>query len=155
LRTISVMGRAKVVCIGNVFRRDDGAAHRVADLLSTVEQIEVARAQSPIEILNHVSRETDTLIIVDAVENISEPGRIHIIDPVKLLSGSYFWRSTHTMTLPEVVRLLETLDIKPSRVIIFGIEGADFKPGLGLSEQVEKACAEVASEIKRILGKSG
>ncbi|MEM0444529.1 MAG: hydrogenase maturation protease [Nitrososphaerota archaeon] len=152
MRRSSGQGRVKIVCVGNRFRRDDGAAHRVADLLEPEPGVEVVRAQAPVEILNHVSSDIDTLIVVDAMERISEPGRIHRLNSVTLLSDKSPWRSTHTMTLPEVIRLLESLGAKPSEIIIFGIEGESFEPGVGLSESVERSCAVVASEIKKILG---
>lgn len=147
----SELRRVKVVCIGNVFRSDDGAAHRVAELLASEKHLEVVHAKSPIEILDHVSKDLDTLVIVDAMERVSEPGRIHMLDSVTLLSDKSPWRSTHTITLPEVVKLLDSLNDKPPKIIIFGIEGENFEPGLGLSESVEKACAQVATEIKKIL----
>lgn len=143
--------RTVVACIGNRFRGDDGAGHRVAELLTGCRGIEVVTAETPAELLNFLSREIDLLIVVDAMERVSEAGAIHVFDSVERLSGTQGWRSTHTMALPEVIGVAETLGVLPAKVLVFGVEGEFFGHGLGLSKSVERACVAVAEEIKRLL----
>lgn len=140
-----------MACIGNPYRGDDGAGHRVADLLSDEAGAQVIRLQTPAELLNHLTGDIDLLVIVDAMEKFSGAGTIHRLDSIDKLSKTAAWRSTHTMTLPEVIGLAGSLNILPPKTIIYGIEGEQFEQGSTLSESVEKACMSVASEIKNLL----
>ncbi len=155
MRKSSGIGRIVVACIGNRFRGDDGAGHKVADLLSGEVGVEVIRLQTPAELLNHLTGDTDLLIIVDAMEKFSRAGAVHRLDSTDKLSRTAAWRSTHTMTLPEIIGLADSLKILPAKILVYGIEGERFEQGLGLSESVEKACVTVASEIRRILRGGG
>jgi hydrogenase maturation protease len=143
-----------VACIGNTFRGDDGAGHRVADLLSGEAGAEVIRLQTLTELLDHLTGDIDLLVIVDAMEKFSGGGTIHRLDSTDKLSKTAAWRSTHTMTLPEIIGLADSLRMLPARILVYGIEGERFEQGSGLSESVEKACISVASEIKKMLRSS-
>lgn len=132
-------------------RGDDGAGHRVADLLSGEAGAKVIRLQTPAELLNYLTGDIDLLVVVDAMEKFSGAGAIHRLDSIDKLSRTAAWRSTHTMTLPEIIGLAESLNILPPKTIVYGIEGERFEQGSGLSERVEKACISVASEIKNLL----
>lgn len=144
-----------VACIGNRFRGDDGAGHRVADLLSGETGAEVIKLQTAAELLNHLTRGIDLLIIVDAMEKLSRAGAIHRLDSTDKLSRTTAWRSTHTMTLPEIIDLADQLRMLPAKIIVYGIEGERFEQSSGLSENVEKACVSVASEIRKLLHGKG
>ncbi len=151
LKKSSGRKRIMVACIGNKYRGDDGAGHRVADLLSEETSVDVVRLQTPAELLNHLMDDVDFLIIVDAMEKISKAGAIHRFNSAEKLSKITAWRSTHTMTLPEIIELADSLGLLPAKILVYGIEGERFEEGLGLSENVESACASVASEIKGLL----
>ncbi|MEM4290253.1 MAG: hydrogenase maturation protease [Nitrososphaerota archaeon] len=151
MRGSSGKRRAVVACIGVRFRGDDGAGLCVADLLSGLAGADVVRLQTPAELLNHLTGDIDLLVVVDAVEKLTEAGAIHRLDSIEKISRISAWRSTHTMTLPEVIGLAETLGIAPSNIVIYGIEGERFDEGSGLSEAVERACRTAASEIRRLI----
>lgn len=132
-------------------RGDDGAGHKVAEILRPFLGDRVVTAQSPTQILNHASHDLDILVIVDSAENLSKPGRIHRLKPADLLSEKQTIRTSHTLSLREVISLLSMSEVFRGRLIIYGIEGERFGCGEGLSENVAKACEEVALEIRRML----
>lgn len=123
----------------------------MAELLADVEGVEIVRAQTPVELLNILAGDISLLVVVDAVESLSEPGAIHVFDSMDKISSVPFWRSTHTLTLPEVVGVAESLGSLPEKILVFGIEGESFEEGVGLSERVERACRRVALEIRRLV----
>ncbi|MDW8083964.1 MAG: hydrogenase maturation protease [Candidatus Caldarchaeum sp.] len=138
-----------MVCLGNRLRSDDGAGFRVAELLGDIPELVVARA--PAELLNQLSEEVQLLIIVDAVENRGRPGTIHRLRLPDIGKDATRAFSTHGISLKDIVALLLETATFSGEVLIFGIEGKDFRYGEQLSEEVEKACRKVANEIKEIL----
>ncbi len=138
-----------VVCLGNPARGDDGAGHHVADLLTGTPHIRVVKACSAAEALHAIMTPQEDLIIVDAVERVTEVGRIHRLRDRRRLSTQGGWRSSHTMPLNEVLELAEALGMLPPKITIYGIEGDRFEPGSEMSPQVRQACRRVANEIRR------
>ncbi|MEM4274106.1 MAG: hydrogenase maturation protease [Candidatus Caldarchaeum sp.] len=139
--------RVLVVCIGNRFRGDDGAGQRVADVLESEHGIAAVRVQTPAELLNIQLQDVSHLVIVDALEKVSRGGEIHRFQSVETLSTKAPWRATHTMSVPEALKLMSLLDAFPEKITVYGIEGESFQPGAGLTDEVEKACRKVAQEI--------
>jgi hydrogenase maturation protease len=136
--------------VGNPFRRDDGAGPEVARRL---------RAAVPpwVEVVEHDGEPTglidawegaDIAIVVDAVSSLGAPGRIHRVevDAVKDVepAGEV---STHGASPGAAVALARALDRMPGRLVLYGIEGQIFTPGLGLSPEVEASVVELADHI--------
>ncbi len=145
-------GEITVICLGNPVRGDDAAGHVVADLLSGAPNIQIIKAHSAAEVLHELMSPKKELILVDALEPLSRPGRIHKLRGYQGLSGRRGWRSSHTVALRELLVLAEELGALPENVTIYGIEGERFDPGVGLSQSVSKACRKVAEEIRRRAG---
>ncbi len=141
-----------VICLGNPVRGDDAAGHLVADLLSDAPNIRVIKAHSAAEALHELMSPKQELILVDALEPLSRPGRIHRLRGYHRLSRGAGWRSSHTVDLRELLALAEELGALPEKVTIYGIEGEIFDPGEELSQPVSKACHKVAEEIRRRAG---
>ncbi|MEM0440617.1 MAG: hydrogenase maturation protease [Candidatus Caldarchaeum sp.] len=140
--------RVKVVCIGNRLRGDDAAGRYVADLLRKNGGIDVVEASSPLEILDVITSDTSHLIVVDAVENRGNPGKIHRLEIEDLISKNISYSSTHLLSLPESIKLLTALGEFGGKITLFGVEGADFGYGEKLSPKVEEACRKIANMIK-------
>lgn len=145
--------RVLVVCIGNRVRGDDGAGQRVADILESEHGITAVRVQTPAELLNIPLDDVSHLVVVDALERVSRSGEIHRFQSVENLSTAVPWRSTHTMSVPEALKLMKLLTTFPEKITIYGIEGESFQPGVGISEGVEKACRIVAKEIAKFFSR--
>lgn len=52
------------------------------------------------------------------------------------------------MGIPEAIELARVLDELPPRLIVYGIEGAEFEAGAGLSSAVAAAVAEMIDRIE-------
>jgi hydrogenase maturation protease len=92
----------------------------------------------------------DLAIVVDALSSLGAPGRIHRVevDAVKDLKPAAEV-SSHGASPGAAVELARVLDRLPGQLVLYGIEGKAFTPGLGLSPEVEASIAVLA---ERILG---
>ena len=91
----------------------------------------------------------DWAIIIDAVSAGGAPGTIHCVDTsVKPLPGGMRRHSSHTLGLPEALALQHAMAAPPPRVILYGIEGAEFGQGNTLSEPVSGSIPQVLSMIR-------
>lgn len=147
-----------VIAVGNEFRRDDGAG------LAAVER---ARARLPRGIGVVVSNgETSRLldawdgaavaVVVDAARTGAAPGTVHRAE----LSGSEerVWRGaggSHALGVGDAVSLGRALGRLPARLIVYGIEGADFGSGQGLSQAAGAAVDQVADAVVAECGGGG
>ena len=87
-------------------------------------------------------------ILVDAIAIASAAGLIHRFDATdEPVPGSVFGASTHAFGLGETIELARTLGKLRGTVFVYGITGADFTAGEGLSASVATAVHRVGAEI--------
>jgi hydrogenase maturation protease len=58
-----------------------------------------------------------------------------------------FRSSTHAIGIADTIELARALGRLPSRVLVYGVEGADFGTGHGLTPAVEAAVGRVVAAI--------
>lgn len=143
----------RVIGVGERYRCDDAVG------LAVAERLRASLDRSTIEIMTASGEGTDlmerwrgieTAIVVDAVASDDEPtGTIHRWDAhEKPLPARIFPPSTHLFSLPQAVELARVLDELPRRLIVYGIVGADFRMGDGLSSTVRETIDEVVRRIE-------
>ena len=59
--------------------------------------------------------------------------------------------STHGIGLAGVYRLARVIERAPSRVVVVGIEGSDFRQGVGLSQGVEEGVEHAARHVVEMI----
>lgn len=89
----------------------------------------------------------DEVYVVDAVCSGGRPGVTYRFDASRPLGASFGQRGTHTFSLAEVIELGRALGRLPARLAGYGIEGASFALGAGLSAEAEAAVPVVAQQI--------
>lgn len=146
-----------VVGVGNTFRRDDGVGLAVADRLRerVPAGVEVVGCELEPSRLLDAWEGAEAAVVVDAVRSGAAPGTLHRIDaddgPVP---ESLFRSSTHAFGIGDAVELARALGKLPGRVVLFGVEGAEFEAGEGLTgpveAAVEPAARAVLDELKRL-----
>lgn len=142
----------RVIGVGNSYRRDDAAGLEVARLIERerLPGVEVLEHDGEPARLIDLWTGTDVAIVVDAVRGAGAPGTIHRIE---IGAGPLPERprrdSTHAVGLGEAVELARALDRMPPRLVVFGITGADFEAGEGLTPVVAAAADALAHEIVR------
>jgi hydrogenase maturation protease len=144
-----------VIGVGNEFRSDDAVGLAVARRLRERNVDGIAVAETPGEgtSLIDVWDGTDAVIVIDAIRSDSTPGTIRRLSPQALTaSADLFHQSTHAISLPDAIELAGATKRLPKRLIVIGIEGEDFRAGLGLSREVEAA---VSSAVDTVLREAG
>lgn len=139
------VARAVVCGIGNEYRGDDGAGIAVARRVVTADPsiCLVGPLGEPLDLLGQWD-EADLAVVVDAVCSGAPPGTIHVGELCPPPRQEHRRRrpgtaSTHGLGVDDVLELARLLGSAPARVVLVGIEGADFSPGRRLAPGVAVA----------------
>jgi hydrogenase maturation protease len=98
----------------------------------------------PIELIE-VCEGAPAVWIVDAVSSGAPAGALHRFDAgERALPAALFGLSSHRLGLAAALELSRTLGRLPPRVIVYGIEGAQFETGQPLSPAVALAAERLA-----------
>ncbi|HZQ64725.1 MAG TPA: hydrogenase maturation protease [Gaiellaceae bacterium] len=154
--------RVVVVGVGNALRGDDGAGLAVAARLEGRVPDGVAVVpcvQEPSRLVD-AWRGAAAAVVVDAVASGASPGTLHRFDAgVQPLPGRVFRSSTHAFGVGETIELARALGALPARVLVYGVEGAEFAAGEGLTpavdEAVDRAAAAVLDDVDRLIREEG
>ena len=147
--------RRVVAGVGNAYRGDDGAGLEVAARLRgrLPEGTELVQCVDEPSRLIDSWRGADVVIVVDAVASGVKPGTVYRFDASDWdIPEQIFRSSTHAFGVGQTVALSRALGHLPPRVIVYGIEGADFDAGEGLTDPVagavDRAVDAVLADIK-------
>jgi len=155
-------GQVLVVGVGNRYRRDDGVglvtAGRLRLLVPAGVHV-VTHEGEPLSLLA-LWQAADAVWLVDAAAPAGAPGTVHRFEASdRPLSFERCRCSTHALDLAEIIELARALGVLPPRLIVYGIEGADFGVGEGLSPAVTRAsevsAARIRGEIATLWQKAG
>jgi hydrogenase maturation protease len=92
------------------------------------------------------------VFVVDAVVSGAPAGAVHRYDATTTrLPAGVFRSSTHAFGVGDAVELARALGRMPHRVIVYGVEGADFGAGAPLSPAVAAAVDTVVSRLEEEL----
>jgi hydrogenase maturation protease len=144
--------RLLIIGIGNPFRGDDAAGLLAARLLKDMglDSSIVLEHSGEGASLMEVWKGADTVILIDAVSSGGAPGAIHRLEPIQQpLRAQMFQSSTHAFSLPQAIEMARALNELPPRLLVFGIEGRNFRAGTELSPEVSAALPEVASQVRK------
>jgi hydrogenase maturation protease len=139
-----------LIGIGNEYRSDDRIGLEIAR--------QIRKKQIPGVVVKEESGEGTALmeawqgyknvIAVDAVSSGAAPGTLFRIDannetvPVK-----FFHYSTHAFSVAEAIELARAMKTLSQRVLVYGIEGADFSAGTNISHAVQESAKQVVEQI--------
>lgn len=140
------------LCIGagNEFRHDDAAGLHVARrlLAARLPDLRIVQASGEGAALMRLWSGFQGVIVVDAARSGAPAGSIHRFEAhKKALPTRFFSYSTHAFSIAEAIEMARVLRKLPPYLLVFGIEGADFSMGPGLSPAVEHAVDQVVYEI--------
>jgi hydrogenase maturation protease len=137
-----------VIGIGNPDRGDDAAglevARRVREATRPGEVTVRELAGDQLALIDEWAGATE-VYVVDAVCSGGMPGTVYQFDAAEALTGRFRHRGTHTFSLADVIELARALGRLPGHLAGYGIEGASFAIGDGLSTEAAAAVDKVAS----------
>ncbi|HVC81207.1 MAG TPA: hydrogenase maturation protease [Chloroflexota bacterium] len=142
--------RPLLIGVGNAYRHDDGlgpiVVRQVAPMAGgscTVREV-IGEGVA----LMDVWQGADTVLLVDATRSGAAPGTIFRLDAgAAPLPVRFFHYSTHAFGPAEGIELARVFGALPKCLIVFGIEGADFTAGEGLSSTVALAVPQLVALI--------
>lgn len=144
-----------LIGIGNRFRGDDAAGLEVASRLRATHPPGcriLEEGGEPVSLIEGFALVKEALV-VDAVSSGAEPGTLHRFDATaEPLPVELFKNSTHALGVADAVELARELERLPHRLSIYGIEGANFDAGEGLSPAVESTVDALVAELHAELG---
>jgi hydrogenase maturation protease len=141
-----------VIGVGNTYRRDDAAGLQIVRQLQAEDLpgARIVEASGEGIALMELWKGVESVILVDAVSSRAVPGTVHELDARKEpIPTGFFHYSTHAFSVAEAIELAWALGQLPPEVVIYGVEGACFEAGEGLSRAVEAAVPEVARRIRK------
>jgi hydrogenase maturation protease len=90
----------------------------------------------------------EAVVLIDATSSGAEPGTICRYEAhARPLPAAFSRSSTHSFGVAEAIELARALGRLPPRLVVFGIEGRDFGPGIALSPDVDSAVDEVVRRV--------
>ena len=142
-----------VLALGNDLFGDDAVGFLVAEnlirLLSDIsmrDSVEILKShETGFKLLDYIISDYDHVILVDSILG-EEPGRIVKASPESFKKTIAF--SPHYSGIPEVLELLEELDVKTPEVEIYAIEIKNTELGSSMSEEVLNSAIELARILK-------
>ncbi len=149
------VGRVVVIGVGNPLRGDDAAGLLAVARIPPSPGVElIAHAGEGVDLLE-LWAGADAVVIADSAASGAEPGTIVSFDASDRPLPSALARSAgHATGVAEAIELARSLGRLPARVVVLGVEGADFTLGAALSEPVRvaiDALAEAAGDKARHL----
>jgi hydrogenase maturation protease len=136
-----------VIGVGNPWRRDDGAGPAVATALRARLDDSVAVLELDGEAARLVDAwdGADLAVVVDAVRTGAVPGTVHLLeadgdaDAGGEAGPAGGTTSSHGLGVEQAIELARVLGRLPRRLVLVGIEGADFGPGSDVTAAVAAA----------------
>jgi hydrogenase maturation protease len=152
----SALQKVLVIGIGNEYRNDDGIGLAVARKVRerNITSVVVREESGEGAALMEAWQGYESIILIDAVSSGKTPGTVFRIDArKKKVQSKFFFHSTHAFSVAEAIELARAMETLPSRLIVYGIEGANFSSGLQVSQTVQKAVEQVVEQIVHEIGK--
>jgi len=148
------MSRRVVIGVGNAYRGDDAVGLAVAERVrdAVPDDVVVLECEQEPTRLVDAWDGADVAVVVDACAGDDAPGTVHRFDAGDgPLPARVFRSSTHAFGVGDAVELSRALGRLPARLVVYGIGGASFVAGAGLSDPVESALDGVVEAIARDL----
>ena len=139
-----------LIGVGNAWRGDDGAglavARRVRELAPA--GVDVREVEGDATTLLEAWAGAEHVAVVDAGESGAAAGTVLRFDACSQpLPVGGLRSSTHAFGVSDAVELARALGHLPDRLDVYVIEGENFTAGERLSPAVQRAVAELASEL--------
>jgi len=147
-----------IIGIGNIFRGDDAAGLAAARLFREMRLPGVAVLELDGEVSTLLAKwqGAQKVVVIDAVASQSEAGKVFrfAAHAGPLPRRLFACCSCHSFGLAEQIEIARSLNQLPPSLMVYGIEGKDFRLGSGLSPEVQAALPGLVEQIRQDLGLS-
>jgi hydrogenase maturation protease len=139
-----------LVGVGNEYRSDDGVGLAVAREIheKLIPSVTVKEESGEGAALMEAWQGFQNVIIVDAVSSGAMPGTIFRIDANKeTVPIKFFHYSTHAFSVAEAIELTRAMNVLPSKLVVYGIEGNNFVAGTTISLLVQETAYKIIEQL--------
>ena len=147
--------RVLVLGVGNAARGDDAVGLVVARRLQEdpcLAAVTIRPTTGEGTALLALWQDTDAVVLVDAMWTGARPGTLHRFEASTQPLPAIFSRvSTHAFGVAEAVELARALHHLPPVLVVYGVEGATFETGAGLSAAVAVAIPQAIARVRQEL----
>lgn len=141
-----------LIGVGNEYRNDDVVGLMVARAIQKkqIPSVTIKEVSGDGTALMEAWQGFEKVVIVDAVSSGAKLGKIFKIDASKeIVPAKFFHYSTHAFSVAEGIELARAMKLLPSRLLVYGIEAANFSAGINISNKVEEAVVCVIEQIHK------
>lgn len=153
---------SEITCIGvgNAYRSDDGLGLEVVRRLKRAQLVGtsvIEQSGEGLALVDILARKNNVYIFDAVSSRTKKPGTIYRLEAHRETIPRHFFNySTHDFSVAEAIEVARQLNQLPQRLIIYGVEGCNFEPGVSLSPEILPAVNEVVQrvieEIKALSG---
>jgi hydrogenase maturation protease len=147
-----------LIGVGQFYRGDDSAGLDVVKAWSACHpdhavDVKVILCDIPgMDLLDSSFGDYEAIILVDAINDPPNPGKITLLGKNELDGSSTDLRTSHGFGVIQSIELLEAINKKPSPPItIIGICGKLFSLGSRMSIEVEKAIPVAIEKLDQVI----
>ena len=137
--------------IGNILMGDDSVGPHIARILEAQYDFECARVAdlgTPVLDFPDHCEGSDTVLIVDAVENRKEPGTITVYHKDDIVKNGVPVRvDPHSPALCEMLLRAEFTGVGPTNAVLVGVTAKQCNFYEGLSDEVREAIPAAVEEV--------
>ena len=141
-----------VLGVGNASRGDDAVGLEVARRLQEhpLDGVTIMPTAGEGTALLALWQDTDAVVLVDAVCTGASPGTLHrFAVGTQPLSAMFSRVSTHAFGVAEAIELARALRQLPPALVVYGVEGASFEMGAGLSTAVAAVVPQAVARVRQ------
>ena len=147
--------RVLALGVGNAARGDDAVGLVVARRLQEDPCLDVVTIRPTTgegTALLALWQDTDAVVLVDAMWTGARPGTVQRFEVSTQPLPAIFSRlSTHAFGVAEAIELARALRQLPPVLVVYGVEGATFETGAGLSAAVTAALPQAIVRVRQEL----
>ena len=146
--------RVRFIGVGNACRGDDAVGLVVARRLqeNPLDGVTIVPTDGEGTALLALWEDTDAVVLVDAVRTGARPGTLHrFAVGTQPLRAMFSRVSTHAFGVAEAIELARALGQLPPALVVYGVEGATFEMGGGLSAMVAAVLPQAVAQVRQEL----
>lgn len=141
-----------VIGVGSEYRADDRAGLAALDMLADLVAVDVRLLRSdgePVRLIEAWAEARAAIVIDSVAGSAGAAGTLHRLDVTASVGRLPAGRrtSSHEQGIGTAIALGIALDRMPGRLIVHGIQGADFGYGLALSPPVAARIGDLAAAV--------
>lgn len=144
-----------VIGVGNADCGDDAVGSGLIDELdrSGIGTVETVRSTGEPSQLIELFDGRPAVFLIDAVEVIKTPGRIHRFDVSDRELPAEFIQpySTHGMGVHQAIELARAIGSLPPKSIVYAVEGVRFEPGATMTPKVRSNLPVLCDRLEKDL----